>query len=128
LEWDNEQWGEVPELDSSFDEVGDYKHRVIVQHLAYFHRQDVNLIDDVIDLCVLDAQTPHVPHEPVFYDALETELAILEGIPPAPAPSGPMVISKSLAGLVQTLSTLPNMLIFLEVHYLRRPLSPLTQH
>jgi hypothetical protein len=50
LEWDpsvldhdykeDEQWGEVPELDSSFDEVGDYKHRVIVQHLAYFHRQD----------------------------------------------------------------------------------------
>jgi hypothetical protein len=31
---DDEQWGEVPELDSSFDEVGDYKHRVIVQHMA----------------------------------------------------------------------------------------------
>jgi hypothetical protein len=73
LEWDpsvldhdfkeDEQWGAVPELDSSFDEVGDYKHRVIVQHLAYFHRQDGNLIDDVIDQCVLDAQTSQVPHE-----------------------------------------------------------------
>jgi hypothetical protein len=50
LEWDpsvlnhdfkeDEQWGEVPELDSSFDEVGDYKHRVIVELLAYFHRKD----------------------------------------------------------------------------------------
>jgi hypothetical protein len=46
--------GEVPKLDSSFDEFGDYKHRVIVQHLAYFQRQDSDLIDDVIDQC-----TPH---------------------------------------------------------------------
>jgi hypothetical protein len=104
LEWDlsvldhdfkeDEQWGEVPEMDSSFDEVGDYKHRVIVQHLAYFHRQDGNLIDDVIDQCVLDAQTSQVPHEPVFYDAHETELAIPEGIPPAPTPPGPKIISQ----------------------------------
>jgi hypothetical protein len=50
---EDEQWGEVPELDSSFDDVDDYKHRVIVQHLAYFHRQDGNLIDDVIDQCHL---------------------------------------------------------------------------
>jgi hypothetical protein len=81
-------------LDSSFDEVGDYKHHVIVQHLAYFHRQDGNLIDDVIDQCVLDAQAAQVPHAPVFYDAHEPELAIPEGIPPAPTPSGPTVISK----------------------------------
>jgi hypothetical protein len=104
LEWDpsvldhdfkeDEQWGEVPELESSFDEIGDYKHRVIVQHLAYFHRQDGDLIDDVIAQFVLDAQTSQVPHEPVFYDAHETELAIPESIPPAPTPSGPNVISK----------------------------------
>jgi hypothetical protein len=104
LEWDpsvldhdfkeNEQWGEVPELDSSFDEFSDYKHCVIVQHLAYFHRQDSDLIDDVIDQCVLDAQSSHVIHEPVFYDAHETELAIPEGTPPSPNHSGPKVISK----------------------------------
>jgi hypothetical protein len=91
LEWDpsvldhdfkeDEQWGEVPELDSSFDDYGNYKHRVI-------------LIDDVIDQCVLDAQTSQVLHEPVFYDAHETELAIPEGIPLESAPSGPKVISK----------------------------------
>jgi hypothetical protein len=54
----------------------------------------MSLIDDVIDQCVLDAQTSQVLHEPVFYDAHETELAITEGIPPAPTPSGPKVISK----------------------------------
>jgi hypothetical protein len=91
---EDEQWGEVPELESSFDENGDYRHRVIVQHLAYFHCQDGYLIDDVIAQCVLDAQTSQVPHEPVFYDAYETELAIPEVIPPAPTPSGPKVISK----------------------------------
>jgi hypothetical protein len=44
LEWDpsvldhnfkeDEQWGEVPELNSSFDDYGDYKHRVVVQHIS----------------------------------------------------------------------------------------------
>jgi hypothetical protein len=71
---EDEHWGEVPELDSSFDEFGDYKQHVIVQHLAYFQRQDGDLIDDVIDQCVLDAQTSQVPNEPVFYDAHETDL------------------------------------------------------
>jgi hypothetical protein len=104
LEWDtsvldhdlkeDEQWREVPELDSSFDEIGDYKHRVIVQHLAYFHSQDGYLLDDVMAQCVLDAQTSQAPHQPVFYDAHETELTIPEGIPPSPTPSGPKVISK----------------------------------
>jgi hypothetical protein len=46
LEWDpsvldhdlreDEQWGEVPAIESSFDEIGDCKHHGIVQHLAYF--------------------------------------------------------------------------------------------
>jgi hypothetical protein len=94
LEWDpsvldhdfkeDEQWGAVPELDSSFDYISAYKHRLIVPHLAYFHRQDGDLIDDVIDQCDLDAQTSQVLHEPVFYDAHETDLDIPEGIPPAP--------------------------------------------
>jgi hypothetical protein len=104
LEWDpsvldhnfkeDEQWGEVPGLDSSFDDYGDYKHRVVVQHLAYFHRQDGDLLDDVLDQSVLDAQTSQVLHEPVFYDAHETEIAIPKGIPLEPTPSGPTVVSK----------------------------------
>jgi hypothetical protein len=53
-----------------------------------------NLIDDVIDQCVLDAQTSQVLHEPVFYDAHEAELAIPEAIPHGPNPPGPTVISK----------------------------------
>jgi hypothetical protein len=70
LEWDplvldhdfkkDEQWGEVPELDTSFNDYGDYKHRVVVQHLAYFHRQDGDLLDYVLDQCILDAQTSQV--------------------------------------------------------------------
>jgi hypothetical protein len=91
---EDEQWGEGPELDSSFDEFGDYKHHMIVQHLAYFQRQDGDLIDDFIDQCVLDAHTSQVPHEPVFCDAHETELAIPEYTPHEPTPSGPKVISK----------------------------------
>jgi hypothetical protein len=76
LEWDlpvldhdfkeDEQWGAVPELDSSFDECGDYKHHVIVQHLAYFQRQDGDHIDDVIDQCVLDTQTSQGPMSQSF--------------------------------------------------------------
>jgi hypothetical protein len=67
---------------------------VIVQHLAYFHRQDGDLIDDVIDKCVLDAQTSQVLNESAIYDAHETELAIPEGIPLEPTSSGLKVISK----------------------------------
>jgi hypothetical protein len=62
--------------------------------IGIFHRQDGDLIDDVIDQCVLDAQTSQDLHESVFYDAHETELAIPEGIPLEPTPSGPKVISK----------------------------------
>jgi hypothetical protein len=143
---EDEQWGEVPELDSSFDEVGDYKHRVIVQHLAYFHRQDGDLIDNIIDQCVLDAQTSQVPHEPVFYDAHETELAIPEGIHLAHL-HPPLLDQRlfqsvilittsyahSLVGLVQIssrrpLSTLHNMLICLLAHYSKSPLSHLIKH
>jgi hypothetical protein len=90
---EDKQWGEVPGLDSSFDDYGDYKYRVVV-HLAYFHRQDGDLLDDVLDQCVLDSQTSQVLHEPVFYDAHETEIAIPQGIPLEPTPSGPTVVSK----------------------------------
>jgi hypothetical protein len=86
LEWDpsvlyhefkqEEQLGEVPTIDSFFDEVGDYKHQIIVQHMAYFQRQDGDLLDDVIDLCVFASQTSQTIDEPVLYDACETELEL----------------------------------------------------
>jgi hypothetical protein len=50
---EDEQWGEVLEIELSFDEFGDYKHFVFAQHLAYFQRQDGNLFDDVIAQCEL---------------------------------------------------------------------------
>jgi hypothetical protein len=78
---DDAQWGDVPDIDTPFDNFGDYKHRVIVQHLSYFQRHDGDLIDDIIDQCVFDAQTSFHPVSSVteaitFYDAHETELAI----------------------------------------------------
>jgi hypothetical protein len=85
---DDEQWGDVPDPDTPFDAFGDYKHRVIVQHLSYFQRHDGDLLDDIIDQCVFNAQTsgdlvdPNM-EEPTFYDAHETELAE----PPDEAPS-----------------------------------------
>jgi hypothetical protein len=106
VEWDHsildhdfkedEQWGEVSKLESLFDEVVDYKHHVMVQHLAYFQWQDGELLEDVIDQCVLDAETFQVLDEPIFSDAQETELGM-----PAPEdsvteptlPSGPNIIS-----------------------------------
>jgi hypothetical protein len=51
----DEQWGEIPELEPSFDEVGDYKYSIIVQYLTYFQCQDGNLLDDIFDKCFFDA-------------------------------------------------------------------------
>jgi hypothetical protein len=65
------QYGEVPEMESSFDNVGDYKHQVIVQHLEYCQRQDGNLLDDVIDQCVLDSQATQDNPKPTFFEAHE---------------------------------------------------------
>jgi hypothetical protein len=55
---EDEQWGDFPELESSFDEFGDYKHRVIVQHLAYFQRQDVKVIsaDDPVPCAIYERE------------------------------------------------------------------------
>jgi hypothetical protein len=47
-------------------------------HIAYFHCQDGNLSDEVIDQCVRDAQVSQVTNEPIFYDAHESELAMPE--------------------------------------------------
>jgi hypothetical protein len=58
LEWDpsvdqefkeDEQWGDTPSIPSSFDDVGDYKNRVALQHQSYFQRQDGDSIDDIIN-------------------------------------------------------------------------------
>jgi hypothetical protein len=67
---------------------------MIIQHLTYFQRQDGDLIDDVVDQCVLDAQISQVHHDQVFYDAHEIELTIPEDTHPVPTPSGLKVISK----------------------------------
>jgi hypothetical protein len=46
LEWDpsvldhefkeDEHWGDTPPIPSSFNDVGDYKHRIVLQHQSYF--------------------------------------------------------------------------------------------
>jgi hypothetical protein len=68
-----EQWGDVPDIDAPFDEMGDYKHRVIVQHLPYFQRQDGDHLEDIIDQCVFDSQTSTIVTATEFYDAHQTE-------------------------------------------------------
>jgi hypothetical protein len=67
LEWDptvlDNEDSEVhdSELDflpnKAFDEYGNFRQRVIVNHVSYFMRQDGNDIDDVIDQCVLFGQS-----------------------------------------------------------------------
>jgi hypothetical protein len=102
LEWDPLSWiiilkkMSIPELESSFDEIGGYKHWVIVQHWHIISAKMVYLLDDVIDQCCLDSQTSQVLHELVFHDAHETEL----GMPPPddtlpePTSSDPKVITR----------------------------------
>jgi hypothetical protein len=92
---EDKQWGVVPEPESSFDEVGDYENHIIVQHLAYFKRQDGNFFDDIFDQCVLDAQTLEPLQEIVFFDAHETELGLTpDDSFPVPTPCGPKILTK----------------------------------
>jgi hypothetical protein len=65
-------------LESSFEEIDDYKHCIIVQHLAYFQRQDGDLFDGIFDQCVFDAQIAEPLQEIVFDDPKDNEL----GLPP----------------------------------------------
>jgi hypothetical protein len=58
--------GDVPEIESSFEEFGDYKHCVIAQYFEYFQRQDGNFLDDVIAQCIFDAQITETLQEIVF--------------------------------------------------------------
>jgi hypothetical protein len=61
----DEQWGgtidEHKDLPCThmFDEYGDYRKRVIVQHASYFLRHDSNVsLEDIIDQCVYHSQDP----------------------------------------------------------------------
>jgi hypothetical protein len=66
LEWDPTVFdNDIPthpesEIDflpnKAFDEYGNFRHRVNVQHLSFFLRQDGEDIDSTIDQCVLSAQ------------------------------------------------------------------------
>jgi len=92
---EDKQWGEVPEPESSFDEVGDFEQHIIVQHLGYFQCQDGNLFDDIFYQCILDGQTTEPLQEIVFYDAHEIELGLPpEDYLPVPTPSGPKILTK----------------------------------
>jgi hypothetical protein len=52
LEWDpsvldhefkeHEQWRDSPTIPSDLKDVGEYKHRVALQHHSYFQRQEGN--------------------------------------------------------------------------------------
>jgi hypothetical protein len=73
----HEQWGEDPELESSFAKIGDCEHAVILQHLPYFQCQDDEISGDIIDPRVLNTQTsqgPYDPDNPELYDAKDKEL------------------------------------------------------
>jgi hypothetical protein len=96
---ENKQWGEIPEMESFVDEVSDYEHHIIVQHLTHFQLQDGSLFDDIVDQGVPDAQATEPLQEIDFYDAHEPDL----GLPPEdsltiPTPSGSNILTKCVAG------------------------------
>jgi hypothetical protein len=87
LEWDpsvpyhefkeDEQWGDSPTIPSDFNDIGEYKHRVALQHHSYFERQDSNSIDDVIDQCIYFTHSSPSTYEfkdTLFYDIYEAEI------------------------------------------------------
>jgi hypothetical protein len=87
LEWDpsvldhefkeDEQWGEAPTINTQFDEVGDYKERIIIHHHSYFERQDGTTTDDIINQCIyaIHMSSSTTKHEgTLFYDTLQTEV------------------------------------------------------
>ena len=63
-----------------FDEFGDYRKRIIVQHAQYFVRQDGTDLQDVMDQCIYHAHATQ-SSESIFYDAFE-HLTDLPHIPP----------------------------------------------
>jgi hypothetical protein len=87
LEWDpsvldhefkeDEQWGDPSTIPSSFNDVGGYKHRVVLQHFSYFQRQDGDSTDDVIDQCIYATHSSPSIYEfdnTLFYDTYESEI------------------------------------------------------
>jgi hypothetical protein len=49
---EDEKWVDFPDIDTPFDEMGDYKHQIIVQHLSFFQRHDGDHLEYIIDQCV----------------------------------------------------------------------------
>jgi hypothetical protein len=87
LEWDSsvldhefkedEQWGDPSTIPSTFNDVGEYKHRVALQHHSYFQHQDGNLTDDIIDQCIFVTHSSPSTYEfdnTLFYDTYKTEI------------------------------------------------------
>jgi hypothetical protein len=87
LEWDSsvldhefkedEQWGDPSAIPSTFNDVGEYKHRVALQHHSYFQHQDGNLTDDIIDQCIFVTHSSPSTYEfdnTLFYDTYKTEI------------------------------------------------------
>jgi hypothetical protein len=46
----------------SFDEYGHFNHRVNVQHLSYFQRQDGIEVDQGVDQCIIHCQSNQDDH------------------------------------------------------------------
>lgn len=73
---DDEQWAdaldtlEADPTTNLFDEFGNYRKRVIIQHSEYFQRQDGDDMEDIIDQCVYHASIS-AGSDPIFYDAHE---------------------------------------------------------
>jgi hypothetical protein len=74
---DDEQCGDLPTIPSSFNEVGEYKYRVVLQHHSYFKRQEGNSTDDVIDQCIFTTHSSPSTYEfnnTLFYDTYDMEI------------------------------------------------------
>jgi hypothetical protein len=74
---EDEQWGDLSTIPSSFNEVGEYKHRVALQHHSHFQRQDGNSTDDIIDQCIFVTHSSPSTYEfdnTLFYDTYDTEI------------------------------------------------------
>jgi hypothetical protein len=74
---ENESWGDPHVIPSSFTDVGDYKHRVALQHHSYFQRQDRDSADDIIDQCIFatHSSTTYEFDNTLFYDTCDTEIS-----------------------------------------------------
>jgi hypothetical protein len=98
---DNTAWGDINEAgndlhpNTRFDEFGNYRKRVLVNHLDYFKRQDGTLLEDVIDQCVFAAQT-NDPLQCHTADIEDPSVATLDedDVPKTHVLNRPIVINK----------------------------------